>query len=836
MSRRPLYYTFGVHTHWFGPPWAAGAGALVSSVESLLEWVSTTGLRGNLEIDALGLERLVGERPAVFAALVRAVASGQVELVGGTWGQPCGVLHGGESNVRQRVYGARAQRRLVGVWPRSFWTEELDFFPQLPQLLKSCGFTSAGLAPQWTRNTPELPEETHALVLWEALDGTRLPTVPWNAFALSQWPDELARALKPKALAEGDALAVRQWLEGVVSSETLGSFDAPAAHALLAADKRFELRPCTMSELVTALRELHPDAPARRYSLDDVWHGVSVSKNGDYIPRYSRTAEEQLLAAESVSALACLFGQPYASPEPYPHQELEEAWRDLLTAQHHELHSGEGDNGATGERLFERAIATSGEVFARTLEHLGRRVDALEGSTIIFNPLGWTRDVVHDHGVVRSVPAFGYRVVDPYDEIEEPRLGRIEMREDDAELTLARGNFEVRIERATGLVSQIFSRDWPDGILGAGKPLGGLEMRRNRALERFETVNESSTENSGEFAEFVFLREGRAGSRIRVTYSMSMLHDALWIRLQGENVARPDPGLASALGLAIRPGFKPMKLLHDHPYGTGEVEAERNRSRKYPAGDSWTSAQVFEDVVRPFSASSFVDLLESDAAGRGLLVVHDGCQQFQRDAHGVRALLHSYDLWDEDHYDNVFDAELWLAPHGTLSPTERMRLAMENNLGSPRFESFASALGGGDLPHTLGALEIDASNVLCTAFYRDRSAAAALLENSFAAGALDPHVIRLVEFDGKPAEVTLRLPGPIASAARTDLLGGVLERLTPRAASAPFGPAQLPWSALRFSLRPHEIATIQVDLEFGRHQPLDPAKARLAWAAASRRR
>lgn len=257
-----------------------------------------------------------------------------------------------------------------------------------------------------------------------------------------------------------------------------------------------------------------------------------------------------------------------------------------------------------------------------------------------------------------------------------------------------------------------------------------------------------------------------------------------------------------------------MKLVHNHPYGTSEVEAERNRSRKYPAGDSWTSAQVFEEVVRPFSASSFVDLLESDVAGRSLLVVHNGCQQFQRDAHGVRALLHSYDLWDEDHYDNVFDAELWLAPHGTLSPTERMRLAMENNLGSPRFESFASALGGGDLPHTLGALEIDAPNVLCTAFHRDRSAAAALLENSFAAGALDPHVIRLVEFDGKPAEVTLRLPGPIASAARTDLLGGVLERLTPRAASAPFGPAQLPWSALRFSLRPHEIATT-VDLEFG---------------------
>ncbi len=836
MSPRPLHYTFGVHTHWIGPPWAPGAAALVSSVSSLLEWVSATGLRGNLDIDALGLERLVLEQPALFAALVRAVEGGQVELVGGSWGQPCGVLHGGESNVRQRVFGARALRRLVGRWPRSFWTEELDFFPQLPQLLALCGFTSAGLAPQWTRNTPELPEESHPLVGWEALDGTRLPTLPWSAFALAQWPEELARALKPKALGPADALVVRQWLDGVVSSEALGTFDARAAHALLAADKRFELRPGTHSELVSLLRELHPDAPARRYSLDDVWHGVTLSKNGDYIPRYSRTAEEQLLSAESVSALACLFGPPYAAAEPYPHQELEEAWRDLLTAQHHEFHSGEGDNGASGERLFERAIATSSEVFARTLEHLGRRVDALEGSAIVFNTLGWTRDVVHDHGVVRSVPAYGYRVVDPYDEIEEPRLGRIEMREEEAEFTLARGNFEVRIDRASGLVRQIFSRDWPDGILGAGKPLGGLEMRRNRSLERFETVNESSTESSGDFAEFVFLREGKAGSRIRVTYSMSMLHDALWIRLQGENVARPDPGLASALGLAIRPVFRPAALLHDHPYGTSEVTAERNRVRKYPTGDAISSSQVFEEVVRPFTASSFVDLLETDAAGRGLLVVHDGCQQFQRDTHGVRALLHSCDLWDGDHYDNVFDAELWLAPHATLRPTERMRLAMECNLGSPRFESFASALGGGDLPATLGALDVDAPNVLCTAFHRDRSASAASLAGSFASAATDPHVIRLVEFDGKPAEVTLRLPGPIASAARTDLLGGVLERLTPRAAPAPFGPAQLPWSALRFSMRPHEIATIQVDLEFGRHQPLDPAKARVAWAAASRRR
>ena len=33
---------------------------------------------------------------------------GQIEVVGASYGQPYGLFHGGESNVRQRVYGVRA--------------------------------------------------------------------------------------------------------------------------------------------------------------------------------------------------------------------------------------------------------------------------------------------------------------------------------------------------------------------------------------------------------------------------------------------------------------------------------------------------------------------------------------------------------------------------------------------------------------------------------------------------------------------------------------------------------------------------------------------------------
>lgn len=836
MQKR-LLYTFGNHMHWAGMQWLWGHATLASSTRDMLAFARATGTRGNVNFDAIGYEKLAAQSPETFAELRAAVDSGLLEIVGGSYGQACGLFHGGESNIRTRVLGARVVRRLFGLWPRAFWESKFDFFPQLPQLLAGCGYRSAALFCPSTWNTPYMPDERVALIEWQGLDGTSLPALPRNELCAEPWPEELERCLASKLIGELARPALLQWLELLPTPDWICRSEpfVPRLRAL-ASDPRTELSSATLSQLVETLRAGDAAPPVRRYTLDDVFHGASLGKNGDYMPRYSRTAEEQLLAAESISSLAGLFGRPYASWDVYPAWELDEAWRELAVAQHHFIHERESLCGTIGEHAFERSLALSGDVFARTLEHLGRRVDALEGSTIVFNPLGWTRDVVHEGGVVRSVPAYGYRVIDPYDEMEEPRLGRIEMQVGDTELTLARGDFEVRIDKKRGLVTQIVSREFPDGVFARGKGFGALEMRREGKPERFETVNFSGeSSEDGDFAEFTFVREGRGGSRLRIVYSMSMLHDALWMRIHGENLARPDPGVHNGLSLAVQPGFEPARLVHDHPYGVSEVRAERDHLRKYPTGDWMTSARVFEEVVKPFTAHTFVDLLDDTTPERGLLVVHDGSQQFFREPAGVRALLSMYDPWDGEHFDNVFDAELWLAPHAALSHTERARLSMECNLGSPRFEDSAPVGGGGDLPPQLGSLEVDCANVLATAFYRESQDAAEHVDNHFAREVHSPFVLRLVEFDGLAAEVTVRVPGPIARAAKTNLLGAVIETLIPRATAPPFGPAQLPWSALRFTMRPHEIATVMLDLEFGRATPRNTEDFRSVWSAASPR-
>jgi alpha-mannosidase len=844
---KPLYYTFGNHMHWVDMTWLWGHAVLPSSVRDMLRLIESTGVRGNVNFDGVGYEKLAAESPQALAELREAVRAGKVEIVGASYGQPYGLFHGGESNVRQRVLGVRAVLRQFGVRPRAFWEEEFDFFPQLPQILRGCGFECAALFFQWTWHTPSIPLEEVPLVTWEGLDGSRLPALARTELCLHQWPEDFDGRLDSERMRALATPALVQWLELLPSPDWMCRSELLLPRLReLAADPRFELRPATLSELVAALARAG-EPPVRRYGLDDVFHGLSLGKNGDFVPRYSRSCEEQLLAAESLAALAGLFGRPYAGWDVYPTWELDEAWRELCVAQHHDVHECEGLCGSIGERSFERAANLAEAVYARTLDHVARRVDALEGSVLVHNPLGWTRDVAYEGGLARDVPAFGYTVIDPF-EGEEGALGSTEMEFEEDTVSLVRGDLRVTIDRKRGLVTQLRSKEFPDGCLAPGAPLGLLRMTRDARTEAFTQVSfDSDAAEENEFAEFVFERRGRGESELRVTYSLSPTHDALSIHFGCEALERPDPGMHPGLQTIFAPALADPQLLHDHPFGITAVRADKNYVRKYPTGDWMTSPQVFEDVRRPFTAASLVDLLEGARGERGLLLVHDGSQAFFRDERGVRALLNLYDPWDEEHWKDAFEAEFWLLPHGALTHAQRMRTSMELNLGSPRFENTIEVPGGGDLPPTFGAVHVEAPGVLATALYRESEASAPDLERAFARGARgaggvqgspgvrDPFVLRLVEFDGNSAEVRVRVPGPVARAARTNLLGEVEQELAVEPAQAPWGPSNLPWSALHLTVRAHEIVTIMLDLELGRAQPRNLDEYRHVWATVHRR-
>jgi len=756
-------------------------------------------------------------------------------VVGASYGQPYGLFHGGESNIRQRVYGVRAVWRLLGVRPRTFWEEEFDFFPQLPQMLRGVGFEYASLYFQWTWHTPQMPIETIPAIWWQGQDGSQLLAATRNGLNLHQWPEDFAGRLDGPLPREMPAAGIQQWLELMPSPDWMCRAELLLPQLReLQSHPEFELRPATLSEYLEVAR---PYAEPRRYTLDDVFHGMSLGKNGDRMRRLSRRAEQTLLAAEALAATYGLFGRPYPSWDVYPVWELEEAWRELLAAQHHDNDECEALCGFVGVRSYERSLGLSEHVAGRTLRRLAERSTA--GHTIAYNPLGWPRaaalELPGGGAALVTIPPFGYRVI--ANDAGDGTIAPTALEEHADSITLRRGELAVTVDRARGVISQIASAAFPDGALHADCPLADLEMTRGGQVERFEQVEVAPIPDT--WAPRITIRRRMHGAApdqaITIVVGLAAELDAVDIAYSAAQLPRPDGGTHAALQTRIAADLPGARLIHDHPYGLSEIRAEGTYLRKYPTGDWMTSPQVFEEVHNPFTA---LQLLDFDGGERGLLYLHDGSQAMLRDGDAVRNILSMYDPWDEDGFNPALEARVRIVPHGLLTHAARWRLAQEftrpilTARGAPA-ES-VSAPGAEDrLPAQFGPVWCDAPNVVIGAFFRESEAAGAQLDSYAGAGMAYPYLLRLVELEGLATSARLRVAGPVAAAYCANLLGEIAARLAPTAAAAPIDSA-LAWSELAVALRPFEIATIYLDMELGRKIARDLDAHRSVWATVHR--
>jgi alpha-mannosidase len=843
-ARVPIVYTFGNHMHWVDMEWLWGYHVLPGSVRDMLHFCQQTGARGNVNFDGVGYEKLAAEDPEALADLRHAVRKGIVEVVGASYGQPYGGLHGGESNVRQRVYGVRSVLRTLGVRPRAFWEEEFDFFPQLPQLLAGCGFENASLFFQWTWHTPEIPMEDVPAVAWEAPDGSRLRCATRNRLNLHQWPEDvqvLMDELASRDGGEGDERGdggernplsppsphhpltsitpmILQWLELMPSPDWMCRSEIllPKTKELLG-DPRFEVTFATLSGYLDSLPK---DLPVRRYTPDEVFHGMTLGKNGDLFRRFSRLGEHTLLNAETLAAVAGRFGRPYAQWDVYPAWELEEAWRELLQAQHHDNDECEGLCGHVGRFSYERSLSLAQHVQGRTADLLARRVDAPTGSLVAFNPLGWIASGTVPHPetgeplVVRDVPAMGWKAFDPVTCVREPDVWHLTT---EGAVGRRRG-LEVRVD-ARGSIAQIVSPQWPEGALSEAVPLLDFACTEEGERVRFELESFEIDEETGDLV--VRFRHPIQGG-IRADLRLATDTSALDVTLSAGSLRRMDGGMNAGLRTRFGLAGGISRIVTDSPYAFHEVEGKGHFRKKYPTGDWMTSPQWFEEIRAPFHSLSTVDLL--DAHGQGLLVIHDGSPQWFRRGDAVENVLTCYDPWDEEYWIDRFHVAYRLVPHAGLSHAERHRAA-QSFLRPPVVAVKKHAPG--DLPTECGTIRV--SGAVATAFYRETADrgdgfdayAARSFEDAY------PYVLRLAEFDGEAKEVTVELGGTVAHVARTDFMGERTDR--PVVLESRDGQTRL-----RLSLRAYEVTTLYLDIEEGRKRTRDLDAHRNIWATVHR--
>ena len=824
------------HTHWEGAVFKTREQYLEMGLPHILKALKLlrTHPSYRFTLDQVCYVRPFLERYPQEAAIFRKlVAEGRLAIVGGTDVMLDVNMPGGESFVRQVLYGKGYFRRALGLDVTAGW--QLDTFghhAQMPQLLKLAGYKSfwffRGVA-DWN-----VPGE----FFWEGLDGSRIPAfwLPQGYCNLHGSPgtlEEFTKFMKERyeQLAPQARGAVRVGMPGMDVGEPEEHLPSLVEAFNRQGDKPFQLRLSVPADYEAAAAT-GPERPVIGGELNPIFQGTYSSRIE--LKQRTRELETLLTTAEKLGALLNAHGLAADDAD------LCRAWEPMLFNQAHDLMSGVMTDHVYEDTLrgydFSKRIAEE-QVRAR-LRDLVAGIDTRGPGIplVVFNALGWERtDIVEadvgfsDAGVrgvkltgpdghtlaaqvlkseryedgslaqariafvASAVPAMGYAVyhVMPL-AAAAPAAGEGPMR-----AALENEFYRVEIDAGTGAVTALTVKD---GNWNALKGWGNVV-----AME----------EDKGDFWELYRTLDG--GSRI----AMKARHEA------------PAPGKATlSTDVTAEPGrvtSGPVvsEFSVSHPFsGKGRFQTtirlyaglrrieirtkilNQDSTVRYrvlfptsiPRGEN-VHEIPFGAIRRPdgieFPAQNWVDW----SHGKGGLGLLNRGLPGNNTASGTMMLslmrserIASYgfmggyepgmgsDSGLELGKELTFDYAL--VPHA--ADWRQAALYRDGLAFNQPLMACTAATHGGTLPKRWGFLEISHSNVVVSALKR---------------GELGGTVLRLYEAAGTAVEgMTIKLSGKLISAEETNLM------------EDPVGPVKVSGNALRMSLRPFEIKTFRLVL------------------------
>ena len=272
--------------------------------------------------------------PAVFDRMKEQVKLGQVVPVGGMWVESDTNVTGAESLVRQLVFGKRFFLSELGVETEEVWLP--DCFGYSPTLCLSSSSCRGRVGSSLRRFPGTIPNKfPHHTFWWEGIDGSRVFThfPPVDTYNAEMLPSELAqaarnyaeqgfgtRSLVPFGYGDGGGGPTREMME--------------RARRLADLDGSSRVTWNRPSKFFAAAQAEYPDAPVWSGELYLELHRGTLTSQVE-IKQGNRRCENLLREAELWSTTALVAGR-----SPYPYDELEEIWRDVLLNQFHDILPG----------------------------------------------------------------------------------------------------------------------------------------------------------------------------------------------------------------------------------------------------------------------------------------------------------------------------------------------------------------------------------------------------------------------------------------------------------------------------------------------------------------
>jgi len=323
--------------------------AFVASSAQLYEWVA--------EAD-----------PAMFEEIRGRVLEGRWNVVGGWWIEPDLNCPGGESLVRQGLYGQRFFRERLGRAARVGFNPDSFGHPwTLPQILRGQGLEAYVFMRPGPHEKPELPAP---LFRWEGPDGTRILAIQiLESYNDGEW--DLERRIEiHRERFEKDLPSVRA---GALFYGVGNHGGGPTVAAIRRIHELASANPAvrfgSLDGYVDLVQPAADGLPVVRDELQHHARGCYSAEAGT--KALNRQSESALLTAEKTSSLAtALLGLDY------PSAPLRASWKKVLFNQFHDILAGSSIEAAYVEARqdYGYALSTAADATTRALHRIAEAV------------------------------------------------------------------------------------------------------------------------------------------------------------------------------------------------------------------------------------------------------------------------------------------------------------------------------------------------------------------------------------------------------------------------------------------------------------------------------
>lgn len=324
--------------------------------------------------------------PELFESIRKLVRAGRWVIVGGWYVQPDCNIPGGESFVRQALYGKQYFREKFGVEPCvAYNVDSFGHNGGLPQILLKSGYKYYIHFRPTSDDEKDLPRGPY---IWRGVDGSEIvacrPALGHYCTDADQAADKARQGLDMIGRNGHDEVC----------------FWGVGDHGGAASEKELrELRALIESAKTTDVFHSHPeaflDAVTSNGAAFSVHEGdlqrcfTGCYTSGAYLKRSHRLAEGLLAQAERFATLA-----HYQTGMAYPKSEIEAAWKNLLFAQFHDILAGSSSEGGMrdGMELLSCCHVAAKKVRLRAALALAK-VDPPDEEGIpvyVFNPHSFT--------------------------------------------------------------------------------------------------------------------------------------------------------------------------------------------------------------------------------------------------------------------------------------------------------------------------------------------------------------------------------------------------------------------------------------------------------------